>query len=112
VIWKYSDIGITFDNDPDIGEYAPTMGWPSEIGAIVAFGNAKKLNAHWNSVDSYIAKFNSDIASHNLSRDIESFCLKEGFKPSPVLVVEFMLLCEDRQGKSHNLAMLALVGHF
>jgi outer membrane autotransporter protein len=72
-IRKHSDITITFDDNLGIGEYAPTMGRPSKNAAIVFFGAVKKLNTHWNIVGSYIARFNKNISSHNLSCGVEYF---------------------------------------
>ncbi|MDR1233526.1 MAG: autotransporter outer membrane beta-barrel domain-containing protein [Puniceicoccales bacterium] len=70
-IWKYSDATLSFDNNLGIGKFAPTFRHPSRSAAIISFGASQKFNVHWSVVGSYIARFNKDISTHNLSLGAE-----------------------------------------
>jgi hypothetical protein len=70
-IWKYSDATLSFDNNLGIGKFAPTFRHPSRSAAIISFGASQKFNVHWSVVGSYIARFNKDIFTHNLSLGAE-----------------------------------------
>ncbi|MDR2776955.1 MAG: autotransporter outer membrane beta-barrel domain-containing protein [Puniceicoccales bacterium] len=71
VVWKHSDATFSFDNNIGLGKFAPVFRQPSRNAAIVSLGASQKLNIHWSIVGSYIARFNKDIATHNLSLGAE-----------------------------------------
>jgi hypothetical protein len=68
---KLSDATISFDNTSGIGEFSPTPGSPFRNAAIVSLGASKKLNFNWTITGSSLARFNTDISTHNLSCGIE-----------------------------------------
>ncbi|MDR0742205.1 MAG: autotransporter outer membrane beta-barrel domain-containing protein [Puniceicoccales bacterium] len=72
VVWKYSDATFSFDNNLGfIGKFIPAFRHPSRSAAIVSLGVSQKLNIHWSIVGAYIARFNKDISTHNLSLGVE-----------------------------------------
>ncbi|MDR1528303.1 MAG: autotransporter outer membrane beta-barrel domain-containing protein [Puniceicoccales bacterium] len=71
VVWKYSTATLSFDNNLGLGKFAPAFRHPSRSAAIISFGASQKLNVHWSIVGSYIARFNKDIFTHNLSLGAE-----------------------------------------
>jgi outer membrane autotransporter protein len=67
IMRKHSDATASFDNNLGIGEFSPTLGSPSRNAAIVSIGASQKLNVNWSITGSYVARFNKDISTHNLS---------------------------------------------
>jgi hypothetical protein len=70
-IRKYSHTTATFDNRVGIGEFTPTFGHADKHAAIISIEGVKKLNNHWNIVGFYVARFNRDIHTHNISSGVE-----------------------------------------
>jgi outer membrane autotransporter protein len=70
-IRSHSEVTVNFDNNLGIGEFTPKLGLPSKNVAIVSLGASQKFNVHWSIVGSYVARFNKDISSHNLSCGVE-----------------------------------------